>query len=508
MGDKWVSQSGAFTLGLVTGTIVASTLLSLRWKSSSPDVTSTQHHGETSDNAPLLQNRVHHLPQEIRSEMLSRNSLYFSTSNNTSTDNPTGMSRIETSSVLVVGLGGVGSHTAHMLARAGVRYLRLIDFDQVTLSSLNRHAVATLKDVGLPKATVLSNFLREICPDSDRLVLDPVIKMFTGDKEKDGTMLDDPPGGAWDIVIDAIDDVPTKANLIAHFAKRGVRVISCMGAGGKADPTRVHISDLRSASRDPLATAVRQKLRLMGKQEAKQSGEKITDGSGISNKGWLSCIDDDSRVAVVYSSEKVVAKLASITEEQKEEGLHNFGAVDNMRVRVLPVVGTMPAIMGQTLAAMAVCELGGKPFSPVGAERVGRNVRHRLYQHLKQREKNLEEKLKPMLKSPDSNYTTNGVYIGPIQIDPDDVEYLMAELWRNRCALSGERLGASLELFRWDKTLPAAPNNLVLMCLKASQKFESDFEALGDGRKGVDDEIRRKVDARLATCVLGAEDEY
>jgi len=377
MGDKWVSQSGAFTLGLVTGTIVASTLLSLRWKSSSPDVTSTQHHGETSDNAPLLQNRVHHLPQEIRSEMLSRNSLYFSTSNNTSTDNPTGMSRIETSSVLVVGLGGVGSHTAHMLARAGVRYLRLIDFDQVTLSSLNRHAVATLKDVGLPKATVLSNFLREICPDSDRLVLDPVIKMFTGDKEKDGTMLDDPPGGVWDIVIDAIDDVPTKANLIAHFAKRGVRVISCMGAGGKADPTRVHISDLRSASRDPLATAVRQKLRLMGKQEAKQSGEKITDGSGISNKGWLSCIDDDSRVAVVYSSEKVVAKLASITEEQKEEGLHNFGAVDNMRVRVLPVVGTMPAIMGQTLAAMAVCELGGKPFSPVGAERVGRNVRHR-----------------------------------------------------------------------------------------------------------------------------------
>ena len=242
---------------------------------------------------------------------------------------------------------------------------------------MNRHAVATLKDVGLPKATVLCNFLREICPDSNRLVLDPVIKMFTGDKERDGAMLDDPPGGTWDIVIDAIDDVPTKANLIAYFAKRGVRVISCMGAGGKADPTRVHVSDLRSATRDPLATSVRQKLRLMGKQEAKQSGEKITDGSGISNKGWLSCIDDDSRVAVVYSSEKVVAKLASITEEQKEEGLHNFGAIDNMRVRVLPVVGTMPAIMGQTLAAMAVCELGGKPFSPVGAERVGRNVRHR-----------------------------------------------------------------------------------------------------------------------------------
>ena len=65
------------------------------------------------------------------------------------------MERITRANVLIVGLGGVGSHTAHMLARAGVKYLRLVDFDQVTLSSLNRHAVATLKDVGLPKATVL-----------------------------------------------------------------------------------------------------------------------------------------------------------------------------------------------------------------------------------------------------------------------------------------------------------------------------------------------------------------
>ena len=71
--------------------------------------------------------------------------------------------------------------------------------------------------------------------------------MFTGDPQKDGSILEDPPSGQWDVVIDAIDDVPTKAELIAHFAKRGVRVISCMGAGGKGDPTRVHVSDLRSA---------------------------------------------------------------------------------------------------------------------------------------------------------------------------------------------------------------------------------------------------------------------
>ena len=93
------------------------------------------------------------------------------------------MERITNSSVLIVGLGGVGSHTAHMLARAGVKYLRLVDFDQVTLSSLNRHAVATLSDVGKPKATVLCNYLRQICPDGERLVLDPIVKMYTGNKE-------------------------------------------------------------------------------------------------------------------------------------------------------------------------------------------------------------------------------------------------------------------------------------------------------------------------------------
>ncbi|EED91436.1 hypothetical protein THAPSDRAFT_262699 [Thalassiosira pseudonana CCMP1335] len=457
MSERWSGQGGAFAVGLLAGSIATLLLASRK----SDDKSGDTHHQPPSQPHNGQSNTTNHLPSEIRSEMLSRNSLYFSSPTDAPGTNH-GMERITNSIVLIVGLGGVGSHTAHMLARSGVQYLRLVDFDQVTLSSLNRHAVATLKDVGLPKATVLCQHLREICPDESKLILDPIIKMYTGDKEKDGGMLDPPPGKQWDCVIDAIDDVPTKANLIAYCAKRNIRVISCMGAGGKADPTRVHISDLRSASRDPLATAVRQKLRLMGKMEAK-------------------------KMACVYSSEKVVAKLAQITPEQKEEGMQNFGAMDNMRVRVLPVVGTMPAIMGQTLAAMALCELGNKAFTP-------------------QREKNLEDKLMPTLKNGDENITTNGVYIGPILIDPDDVEYLMVELWRNRCGVTGDRLGTSLELYRWDRTRPATPNNLVLMSMKAAQKFEKDFEALGDGRKGLDVDVVKRVEARLSTCILDAEE--
>ena len=362
MSDKGSGKGSAFAMGLIAGSAAAmliTRLSSSRSKDSIGGASPNNRPGGNTNNSTTTQQpqfesqSTQSLPPEIRSEMLSRNALYFASSD--------GMPRIESSCVLVVGLGGVGSHTAHMLARSGVGYLRMVDFDQVTLSSLNRHAVATLKDVGLPKVTVLAKHLREICPDEGKLALDPIVKMYTGDREKDGSMMDPPSGyKKWDIVIDAIDDVPTKTSLIAHCAKRGIRVISCMGAAGKSDPTRVHISDLRSASRDPLATSVRQKLRYLWKKEQKAS--ENTNESGDESNDWLSCIDDDSKVAVVYSSEKVVAKLAELTEEQKEEGMHNFGAMDNMRVRVLPVVGTMPAIMGQSLAAMSLCELGGKPF--------------------------------------------------------------------------------------------------------------------------------------------------
>merc|ERR1712194_580996 len=132
--------------------------------------------------------------------------------------------------------------------------------------------------------------------------------------------------------------------------------------------------------------------------------------------------------------------------------------------------------------------------------------RHKLYQHLKNREKKLEDRLRPALQEGSSTCTMDGIFIGPIQIDPDDVEYLMAELWKNKCALSGERLGTALELHRWDKTRPATPNNLVLMAQRAALKFEKDFKELGDGRDGVDADVRERIEGRMATCILDAED--
>lgn len=286
------------------------------------------------------------LPLDIRQEQLSRHLLYFGED---------GMQQVQNARVIVVGLGGVGSHCATMLARAGVGILRLIDFDQVTLSSLNRHACATLQDVGTPKAVCLEKYLRQVCPDSNMLQMEALTQMYTDD-EHGKALLE----GEWDVVIDAIDDVPTKAALVRDCISRGIRVISCMGAGGKSDVTRLHISDLRTASRDPLASKLRQSLK------------KI-----MPSEDDYSFMDDMEKLAVVFSSEKTVMKLADFTQEQKDEGVDKFGAVDGMRIRVLPVLGTMPAVMGMACCAVAVCELGNKPFEPVTGERVGRSVRHK-----------------------------------------------------------------------------------------------------------------------------------
>ncbi|CAE7764726.1 TCD2, partial [Symbiodinium microadriaticum] len=92
---------------------------------------------------------------EIKHELFSRVSPFFGSDN---------FSDLENSFVIVVGLGGVGSHCANMLIRSGVRKMRVIDFDQVTLSSLNRHAVANMKDVGLSKAEVMCRHFRNIVP--------------------------------------------------------------------------------------------------------------------------------------------------------------------------------------------------------------------------------------------------------------------------------------------------------------------------------------------------------
>ena len=107
--------------------------------------------------------------------------------------------------VIVIGLGGVGSHAAHLLLRGGCNRLRLVDFDQVTLSSLNRHAVAARSDVGTPKAVALRTALLRIDPTAD---IEACVELF--DDASATRLLAGKPA----LIIDAIDDLATKACLL------------------------------------------------------------------------------------------------------------------------------------------------------------------------------------------------------------------------------------------------------------------------------------------------------
>lgn len=344
---KSLTLTGCFLAG-VTSAAVVGWLLDRRRQNQRDQKSSSSTSSPSNTDSSFSSVTV---PEHMRQEQLSRHALYFGNEN---------MDLIRSSNVCVIGLGGVGSHCAMMLARGGVEYLRLIDFDQVTLSSLNRHACATLKDVGISKVESVKKVCLELGLTDENI--DDRIEMYTTETgpsllstatipTKEGE--DDSNQQKWDVVIDCIDDVPTKAALLAYCIKNKIRVLSCMGAGGKSDMTRLHISDLQTAAKDPLASKLRQTMKKNMKKIRAAEEAKADSSGGTGEKSNEkdyddSYLEDMDQLTIIYSSEKTVAKLADFTDEQKaERDKSQFGAVDGMRIRVLPVLGPLPAIMGQ-----------------------------------------------------------------------------------------------------------------------------------------------------------------
>ncbi|KAJ3062278.1 hypothetical protein HDU98_001828, partial [Podochytrium sp. JEL0797] len=149
-------------------------------------------------------------PESLIREQLSRNYSFLGED---------GMSAIRDSFVVVVGVGGVGSHAAHMLVRSGVKKIRVIDFDQVSLSSLNRHAVAVHKDVGTSKVECLKRHFGEIAPGC---VVEPVVELFSIDVAEKVL------AGNPDYVLDCIDNIKTKIDLLKYCHDHNIKVISSM----------------------------------------------------------------------------------------------------------------------------------------------------------------------------------------------------------------------------------------------------------------------------------------
>lgn len=183
-----------------------------------------------------------------------------------------GMERLAKARVAVFGLGGVGGHTVEALARSGIGALDLVDNDRISLTNLNRQLLATHRTLGLYKADAAKERVLEINPEAEVRVW----KLFYGPDtagEFDFTR--------YDYVVDAIDTVTGKLALIQQAQEAGTRVISCMGAGNKLDPTAFRVADIYETSVCPLARVMRKELKKRGirslkvvySQEAPQNPE-------------------------------------------------------------------------------------------------------------------------------------------------------------------------------------------------------------------------------------------
>ncbi|PKA47187.1 Nicastrin [Apostasia shenzhenica] len=330
--------------------------------------------------------------------------------------------------VIVVGLGGVGSHAASMLLRSGVGRLLLVDFDQVSLSSLNRHAVATRADVGTPKAVCLQKHFSSIFPECR---VEAKVQLY------DASLEEEILSGQPDFVLDCIDNIDTKVALLAACVRRGLKVLSAMGAGARADPTRIRMADLRESSIDPLSRSVRHRLR---------------KDYGI-----------DGGIPVVFSLEKPKVKLLPFKGASgEEENPSDYQIVPGFRVRIIPVLGTIPAIFGQVMASYVVTQLAGLHVQtePV----VNLDLDH--YRILHQRLIEHEELL----------------YGSAQQVGVEEVMYIVKELWHGQSARDqsnknvGRKMWRSvneLMLVRWDGSKPASVSNLILLKFKEAELHES-----------------------------------
>ena len=168
---------------------------------------------------------------------------------------PAAMARLADSHAAVFGLGGVGSWCAEALARSGVGALTLVDCDEVGLTNLNRQAIALHSTLGQRKTAAMADRILDINPDCRVTQLEQ--KYEAGRREAFFQ-------AKYDYIVDAIDLVSCKLDLIETALTRGIPILSSLGTGNKLDPSRFRISDLSKTEGCPLARVVRKELRARG----------------------------------------------------------------------------------------------------------------------------------------------------------------------------------------------------------------------------------------------------
>ncbi len=183
-----------------------------------------------------------------------------------------GIEKLEKAKVIIYGIGGVGSYTTELLARAGIGNIVLVDNDIISKSNINRQIHATTKTVGKNKVDVMKSRIKEINPDIK-------VETYMKEEQEENLIKED-----FTYVVDAVDTIKTKIKLVEKANQIGVPIISAMGAGNKLDPTKFEVSDIYKTSECPIAKILRKELkkRNIKKLKVVYSKEKaITNSNNI-----------------------------------------------------------------------------------------------------------------------------------------------------------------------------------------------------------------------------------
>ena len=165
------------------------------------------------------------------------------------------LARLQNAHVLVLGVGGVGAYAAEQLGRAGIGTLTLVDGDDIEPSNCNRQLPALTSTLGLPKAEVMADRLKEI---------NPAVKVLTRNEFIEGGKIPQLLDSGFDFMIDAIDSLTPKVEFLLEARRRKIPLVSSMGAGGRMDPSLITVADISKTHGCALARAVRSRLREHG----------------------------------------------------------------------------------------------------------------------------------------------------------------------------------------------------------------------------------------------------
>ncbi len=240
-----------------------------------------------------------------------------------------GMNDLASAKVAIFGIGGVGGYVAEALARSGIGSFVLVDDDKVCLTNINRQIIATRKTVGKYKADVMKERILDINPDAQV----EVRKCFYLPENADEFDFSE-----YSYVVDAVDTVTAKIEIILRAKSAGVPVISCMGAGNKLDPTQFHVADIYKTTMCPLAKVMRHELKKRGVKKLK----------------------------VVYSTEKPVRPLEDMSISCRTHCVCPPGTQHKCTERrdIPGSVAFVPPVAGLILAGEVIKDLAKPPVRP------------------------------------------------------------------------------------------------------------------------------------------------